>query len=298
MCGAGLCRDASVISLFTQAGARLAITYNGITLNNPTDPDDDWIEVYDCTSQTSYEAVTDPNQNRDGMEVYDARKIARTILVRGAIRVPATRLARLTDRFELLAVAFDPALASLNNPTVNGFLAFDFSVLTEDTATNYPDGIIPSRYYARALKPPDPMDARDGGTARAFELTMLCRDPRRYLQSTVTLAGAGTFANTKADYISWPTITITMSGAGSATYQLANSTVGRTLRLDLSGRANLDVVVVDMEQQKVTINGTENEGIVNATSQWWYMKPGNNTITITNGTAATTSTVARPAFVI
>ena len=164
--------------------------------------------------------------------------------------------------------------------------------------TNYPDGLIPSRYYARALKPPDPVVGTAHGTGQNFDLVLLCRDPRRYLQSTVTLAGAGTAANTKADYISWPTVTITMAGAGSATYQLANSTLTKTVWLDLSGRSASDIVVVDMENQKVTINGTENNGIVGSSTAWWYVKPGNNTIAITNGTNATTSTVWRPAFVI
>ena len=284
-----------MIGLFDDAGARLPITYNGVTLNSPTDNENDIIEVAEAVGGTTYDAVTDPRQLIDGMEAYPARKIARSIVIRGTVRAPT--IARLYDRMEALAVAFDPALASLNNASTYGFLAFDFSVPTLDL-TNYPSGLIPSRYYIRTLKPIDPPDSRYIGTSQHYEMTLLCRDPRRYLQSTSSLADAGTAANTKADYISWPTVTITMSGAGSATYQVTNSTLGKSVYLDLSGRTGGDVVAVDMELKKVTINGTENNGIVGASTQWWWIKPGNNTIAITNGTNASTSSVWRPAFVL
>jgi hypothetical protein len=282
-------------AIFDDSHRRLAATFNGLTLNDPTDDPQDYYEISEIVPRTSYEAVTDANAQRDGMEVYEARKVVRTILVRGMIRAPS--IAALYDKTEALAVAFDPALASLNNPSTDGFLPLDFSVPTEDR-TNYLDGFIPSRYYLRALDPPDPPDSRYIGTSQRFAMTLMARDPRRYLQSTLTLAGAGTFANTKADYISWPTVTITMAGAGSSTYQVANSTLGRTVWLDLSGRSPSDIVVVDMENQQVTINGTVNNGIVGTSTAWFWVKPGNNTIAVTNGTNATTSTTARPAFVI
>lgn len=283
-----------MIGLKTDADARLGITYNGFTLNDPDDDDHDVVEVSEVIPQQTYESVTDPRQGKDGLEAADARKIAYLLVVRGVIRAPS--LQRLYDRIEEMAVAFDPALASLNNPSVNGFLPLDFSIPTVDDT--WTDNLIPSRYYTRTLRPIAPPDSRFTGTNTLYEMTLLCRDPRRYLQTTETQAGAGTAENPRADYISYPTITITMSGAGSATYQLANTTVGGTLWLNLSALIAADVVVVDMDTQLVTINGTASNGIVLAATTFWHMKPGNNTLTITNGTNATTSTEWRPAFVL
>jgi hypothetical protein len=284
-----------MFSLFRDAGGRLAATFNGFSFNDPDEDDDDYAEITDVTWQTSYDSVTDPLDGKDGMEAYNALKVARIFAVRGTLH--ATSQARLNDRFEEMAVALDPALSSLNNPTTFGFLPFDFSVVTENL-DDYQDGLIPSRYYCRALKPLEPPDSRLVGDSQDFDFSMLCVDPRRYLQAQDNIVGAGTADNSKADYISYPTISIAMTGAGSATYQLANTTLGRTLRLDLSGRINADTVVVDMFQQRVTINGTENNGIVGSTSQWWYMKPGDNVLTVTNGTNATTTTSWRSAFVL
>lgn len=276
---------------------RLATTYNSFVFNDPTADDNDYAEITDILPQSNFDAITDPNQQKDGLEAYGAKKVARTFVVRGVMRAPS--IPRLYDRIEAMAVALDPALASYSNPSVEGFLPWDFSVPTENLTT-YPNGLIPSRYYARGLKPPDPPDSRLIGTSVPFEFSMLCRDPRRYLQTTSSLSGGGTAANTKADYPSWPIITITMSGAGSATYQIANTTLAGspTIWLNLSGRSASDIVVVDSERQSVTVNGTVNDGLVGSATSWWFLQAGNNTITITNGTNASTSTLWRPAFAL
>jgi len=281
-----------MISLFDGTRRRLAVTFNGLTLNNPSDVSDDTYELNTVAGMTVVDAIAELRPEGDGMEVYDARKVSRLVRIEGVIRAPT--LARFYDKVKLLAKTFDPALVSLNNPTVNGFLALDFTVLTEDDAT-YPDGLVLSRYYCRPRTLVEPIDSQYSGTASAFNIELQLRDPRRYLQTTTSLAGTGTAANTRADYPSFPTVTITATGAGSATYSVANTTLGKTLTLNLSGLVNNDVVVVDMEKKSITKNGTATPSLY-VSGDYWRLDPGNNTVTVSNPTNVTTATVWRSAF--
>src|SRR3972149_10612744 len=146
-----------MISLFDDAGRRLAVTFNGLTLTTPADVSDDTYELNTVAGMTVVDAIAELRPEGDGMEVYDARKVSRLVRIEGGIRGPP--LARFYDKEKLLAKTFDPALVSLNNPTVSGFLALDFSVMTEDDAT-YPDGLVLSRYYCRPRTLVEPIEGQ------------------------------------------------------------------------------------------------------------------------------------------
>jgi hypothetical protein len=280
-----------MIGLFSADNTRLAVTYNSLTLNSPTDAKDDTYQLDIIIPVTSVAQVVEPHPSSDGSEAFTPYKTQRIVRLLGEIRAPT--LAKLFDKMKGLASACDPALIAYNNPT-DSFLALDFSVPTTDTTT-YATGLVPSRYYARPMRLPEPVVSSYTGLSAMFTIDFLMRDPRRYLQTAVTLAGAGTAANTAADYPSWPTITITMAGAGNAAYAIANSTTGKSLVLNLSGASNLDVYVVDMARMKITKNAVETPSIY-VSGDYWNMKPGNNTVAISNTGNATTSTVWRPAF--
>src|SRR3972149_5527062 len=146
-----------MISLFDDARRRLAVTYNGLTLNNPSDVSDDTYELNIVAGVTVVDAIAELRPEGDGMEVYDARKVSRLVRIEGVIRAPT--LARFYDKVKLLAKTFDPPPISLHNPTVHGFLALDFSVMTEDDAT-YADGLVPSRYYCRPRTLVEPIEGQ------------------------------------------------------------------------------------------------------------------------------------------
>lgn len=284
-------------------GTRLAITYNGLTLNNPSDTltgatGPDTYEINSVVGKTNFDYISELNQQRDGMEVYPFRKVNRVETLRGTIRAPSQ--AKLHDKIKALANAFDPAkIAHDNDPTGanpnNIFLAFDFSAPTTDTA-NYASGLVPSRYYALPLVIPEPVIDMSTGFAGFFDVTLLMRDPRRYWQTLSTQAGAATIDNSLGDYMSWPTLTITMAGAGSATYSVTNTTSlhgAVALVLNLSTCQNLDVVTVDFERRKITRtrSGTTSDFMsAYVSGDYFHIDPvASNAITYVNATNATSS---------
>lgn len=282
-----------MIPIFTANKTRNPHSYNGLTLNQEVGGSEkDIIAVESVRTQTTIEAVTERREFSDGLEVYTAYKRAKRILLDGEVR--GSSYAALYDRMEELASAFDPALISHDNADDQGFLAYDFNVPTTDTTT-YPTGLMACRYYARPEQTVEPAII-NGPIAAYFQIVLLCADPRRYLQSTESLAGAGTADNTKADYMSWPTLTIAMSGAGSSAFKITNSTVDTSgLTLDLSGMADSDSVSVDMETQTIKKNGVATPELY-VSGDYFWIEPGSNTIAVTNDTNASPTLTWRPAF--
>jgi hypothetical protein len=280
-----------MIALFDDDGNRLAVTYNGLTLNSPTDPHDDTYELDVVIPVTNVQQVIEQHPSADGSEAFTPYKTQRVVRLLGAIRAPT--LAKLFDKMRDLAKYCDPAKIAADNAT-DSFLALDFSVPTTDTTT-YTTGLVPSRYYARPMRLVEPVVSSYTGYSAMFTLDFLIRDPRRYLQTASTKTGSGTADNTAADYFSWPTITVTMTGAGSATYTVGNSTVGKSLVVNLSGAANLDVYTIDMAKSKISKNGTETPSLY-VSGDYWRMNVGNNTLTLANTTNSTTVTTWRSAF--
>ena len=286
-----------MIPLFLDTTTKLALTYNGLTLNQEVSGNKkDIIEVNDARVQTLLRSVTEPHEFDDGAESYPAFKQAKRIILSGEVR-GSTRPA-LLDRLESFATAFDPARVSHDNPDTNGYLPFDFTVPTADTANwplaTYPNGI-PCRYYVRAELAVEPPINQYSGLSVPFTLPLLAVDPRRYLQSTSSLTGAGTADNSLADYFSYPTLTIAMTGAGSAAFAIGNTTSAQTLTLDLSGLINGDSVAIDMQARTILVNGTSDPTLY-VSGDWLWIEPGSNTITVTNSTNASPTLTWRSAF--
>ena len=274
---------------------RLAITYNGLTLNNPADAINNTYQIDSVTPATQFDTITDPSPGSDGMEAYNVFKAARLLTLKGVIRAPS--VAALYDKVKLLALSFDPAKITHENPS-GGFLKMTFSVPTLDL-TDYSTGLVPSFYYARPRDIPEPTDSTLMGTDLPFKIDMLLIDPNRYYQTQSSQTGAGAIANTLADYRSYPTITITMAGAGSATYTygLTNSIdAAVSLVLNLSSTVNTDVITVDPQNARILKNGTDATGTFYVSGAYPLIEPGTNTVTLTNVTNATTVTTFYPAF--
>ena len=275
-----------MIGLFADDTTRLAVTYNGLTLNNPADSSDETYELNAVVSHPQHDAIEDPSLDDDGSEAYKVRKVKLLVVIDGTVR--SRTIAGFYDKVKALAKTFDPARVSHDNPTVNGFLALAFSVPTLDT-TNYSNGLVPSKYLARARAITLPPDSTTSGYAGFFRLEMECVDPRRYWQTTTTSSANPTsLTNSLADYRSFPTVTITMAGAGSATHTITRTVSGYTTKalvLNLSALVNTDVVVVDMGAHSITTNGASTPGLY-VSGSWFELEPAVNAIAITNGTNA------------
>lgn len=283
-----------LISLFDASGDRLAITYDATYAFNQAigTTRKDIVEINRVQYQTAFSGVVEQREFTDGLEVYPTYKRQKRIILIGAVR--ASTKGTLYDRLEELATAFDPALVAHNDPDGMGFRPLDFSVTTADTVT-YPTGLIACRYYVRPEAALEPPFSQHQGLAVPFVLSLIAADPRRYTQAVESLTGTGNADNSKADYWSWPTLTIAMTGAGSATFAIANAATAQTLTLDLSGLVNGDSVAVDMESRAITVNGVDTPELY-VSGDYFHLEPGSNAITVTNDTNASPTLSWRPAF--
>lgn len=71
---------------------------------------------------------------------------------------------------------------------------------------------------------------------------------------------------------------------------LTNSTVGGVFSLTGLITGAGDVVVIDMRQRIVTLNGSSIFALVGPLSSWWYLKPGANSVTLTTPNSGDTVT--------
>jgi hypothetical protein len=297
----------SQIALFSGADGprgeaeRLPITYNGLILNDPDDEPDDIYELNVVAGNTSFDYVSEVNQQRDGLEFYRPRRVSRIETLKGTLR--AQSQAAYHDKVKALLNAFDPVqVAHDNDPAylqdpISMFIPLDFSVPTLDTA-NYASGLVPSRYYALPLRLPEPIMSQDNGWAAFFDLVMLIRDPRRYWQTLTTTSGNATIDNSLADVASWPTLSITMSGAGSATFTVTNTTTShgtQSLVLDLSSLATGNTVTVDFERRKITktVSGTTSSfASAYISGPYFEIDAGSNEISYSNTTNTSSRSIS------
>lgn len=273
-------------------GTRLAMTYNGLTLNNPADAPDDTYEVNTIVYGSAYDQSFDSDPAADGTEIGNVRRTQLLFRLDGTIRAPS--MAKLFDKRVALAKAFDPALAAYKNaqptgpigltPANWGVLPFDFSTPTLDTA-NYASGLVPSRYYARSRGGVYVPSSQQTGHAGFFSAEMVVPDPRRYWQTGSEMDDGGTLDNSLADYPSWPTIEIRMLGAGDTDYTITRTGTYSTasLVLDLSASAASRLVTVDMKNHRIYEGSTEHMDFL-VSGSFWEIEPTSQTITITNDT--------------
>ena len=284
-----------MIGLYDDDGTtRLSVSYNSLTLNNDADEQNDTYEINGASVAGVYTSIEDAHPEEDGSEAYGAQKTKLIVVLDGTIRAPS--ISKLFDKIKALRAAFDASKASYENPTSQGFLALDFSTPTTDT-TNYPTGLVPSRYYVRERRLLVPPSNMYSGLSQFFRVELEAIDPRRYLQTTDHLDGAGAADNTLADFRSFPTISITMSGAGANNFRIQRAASGVTtqgLDLDLTLETT-GTIVVDMATRSISKVDQDKTGLY-VSGDWWSIEPASNTITISNGTNATVVTTWRRAF--
>lgn len=277
-----------MIGLYADDDTRLPITYNGITFNGAAEEADEILEVVSVQTFTQYQAVVEQrNDDRDGSEAYRPRKPVRVVRLECVMRAPTP--GEFYDRLNTICAALDPVLVRRSNQSTEGFIALSFTTPKEGTDLS-------CKYLARPRAMPEPLITKQAGMLQAmFPVEFVLKDPRRYAASQSTLSGSGTATN-NGNYPTWPVTTITMSGAGSATYSIDKSGDTETaLVLNLSGLVSTDVVVVNHENRTISLNGTLTPSLY-VSGGFFDLGPGANTITVSNGTNATTSTAWNDAY--
>jgi hypothetical protein len=252
-----------MIPPFNQSGARLLMGYNGLALNDPADTaSTGTYEINVVAVDPAWDAMVEPRVQTHGVDGFQPRKVQTIIQMDGVVRAPT--FAKLLDKVRTLNNTLDMVDAyDADSATYNkGYLPLTFSIPTTDTGT-YATGYITCKYLARCLRAPVVRSSQYEGTTARFSLIFQAADPRCYFTTAQTgsrsNAGTITIDNSLSTFPSWPTITITLTGAGSQVITLTQGS--RVLRLDLTGIASGHVIVVDMEHHVITDNGTEDMGI-------------------------------------
>lgn len=283
---------------------RLSVTWGGINLNSITQSSagtrsaEYGYSVETVQYRTAFDYVSEPNQWADLMELYGLRKVSRIVVLRGFVR--GRNISELYDKVKALAAATDASRIKFRNPTSWQEQALTFSTPTEDTA-NFATGLAASKYLGVPIRMAEPMFSVVGnGLTAAYELNLLLKEPKRFYQTQTSVSGAATSSNSFADERSWPTVTFTLSGAGSSSFTIQN--VGTyqgtvSLVLDLSAHSS-GSWSIDFRENKVYKDGTETPGVYKS-GTFFEIEPGDNVISYSN----TTNTSSRvltyyPAWVL
>lgn len=210
------------------------------------------------------------------------------------LQVYGDTIAHCEDMIQTLKQAFNPDLleadATYGETTkYQGYHPLTWTETVNATSRDF-------QMFLKATEIPQIDQDSLAGTIRDVVVKLKAKDPRKYLQQQSTLSGSGT-ANNVGTYPTPVVITITASGATSTSLQIANTTTGQSIYVG-TALANNDVLVIDTQYHTAKKNGTDTRSLLTSSTAWWTLNPGNNTITITNGTNATISTAWYPAWPI
>lgn len=239
-----------MIGLYDDAGDRIAHAYNGLVVNDSSYP------IASAVMNHRFDAVLEALPRSDGMEAYEPHRLSTVLQVDGTVE--GVSVADLHDKIDALNAAFDPVRVTHDDAATydRGFIPYTFSVPTANT-TGYPDGLIPMQLYARSLALPVGRVSKFEGHVARYTLLLQAVDPRRYLQTedTDTLTGFLTVINNAlGTYKSWPTLRLTMSGAGDAAWWINNieDDYAEALTINLSTLVAGDVIDIDMRRRTIT----------------------------------------------
>jgi len=270
--------------------SRLAVAYNGVALNTLTLSSAGARSLkYGTTTEvvgtrTAMDYLSEPNQWLDGIELYGMRKTSRIVVLRGFTF--GRDISELYDNCAALGRYTDPSLISFQNPTAY-FLPLTFSTPTRDT-TNFPTGLAASKYVGIPIRMIEPqMMTAGNGLSAQWELNLLLQEPKRFLQTASTRAGAGTTTNIGTDR-SYPVLTFTLSGGGAAAFTIQNVATYQgtvSLVLDLSAY-NSGTWTVDFRERSIK-QGTTVRPDVFVSGDFFSIEPGSNVISYTDSASTT-----------
>lgn len=266
--------------------SRTTYSYNSrIVLNDVTTDPTKYVLV-DSSSflDTIAQNTEEPRATDSGIIDYGIQ------LGKGTARIPVTLVATsesaMNGLVQTFKQAFDPDLLEADATYGEaagkaGYHPFKWTEMVDSTSRAF-------QIYLKSTETPRVAMDNLAGLVRPSVLQLKAQDPRKYLQGSVTLTGAGTATN--AGTTTTPVeITITASGATATNLTITNST--RTESMVIStALANTDVLVIDTRLHSVKLNGVERRDYLSSTSKWIYLSPGANTITLANNSNATITT--------
>jgi len=203
---------------------------------------------------------------------------------------------KLADMVSRIFQTFDVEEAQLASPTTRGLSDLTFTCPTE-IAGYTPYQV--EKFIARPAGYPVIHERQSEGLSRPFAVELVCEDPRRYRNAitTVTLNSGNSFSALCANWNAlvgrqtMPLFTVSMAGAGSATFTLTDG--ARTFILDLSGMVNTDVVTVDMATGIIKKNGVLSAFLrTSPVDTFFGVGRGGTTITATNTTNVSSVAIA------
>jgi hypothetical protein len=239
-----------------------------------------------------YRDLRDPYHLTQGGQLGRVHKGMRVIQISGHVQEPdASQHASLADAVRTYRAAFDPSICYRDSPSSDGAYPFTYVEDTTDTL-NWPSGRMALQYFLRPVQQPFLAERINDKGWRSWRVAMLAGDPRAFSQaeqslSTLTSGNAVNIGNTAAPL----KITVTMNGAGSASFSITRASV--TCVFDLSGFANNDVLIVLCEKSApygargryITKNGVEAASLkTSAPSTWLDVPVGTTSFTISNTT--------------
>lgn len=217
-------------------------------------------------------------------------------LGKGTAKVPVTlyasSLAKMNELIQTFKAAFDPDLLEAD-PTYGeaagkgGFHPLKWTEFVGSTSRAF-------QVYLKSIEIPKVAIDKMAGLIRPSILQLKAQDPRKYLQTSTSLANSGT-ANNVGTAETPVVITITATGATSTSLTIANSTRSESMVIS-TALANNDVLVIDTRLHSVKLNGAERRDYLSSASKWMLLSPGNNTIAVSNGTNCSVATVFFPAW--
>ncbi len=303
-----------VISIFDDEGDRLAIDWQGLKFNTPTlgrlvEPTGMRIDSVGFSTPTNFhsEAISDIVKNGGGLEIYNPLVGTRVLNLRGSIRAnkESTLMSQIVDMQRLFHPLYLQGVLGLNEagtlvwPPPSGLpnwvrahpLTFTRQMPRTIDPTNHPDGLFELQYHVFPLQLPDPQRSDVGqGMGVTFEAQFLLADGGRSFDQTENTEIANqTFAHVWGKAPIWPSIEITMSGAGSATCTITttNGHMGAVLVLDLSALSSSDTVRIDTKTRTIYVNDIYDMSIYVSGDYPIFRGNGNTAIAWTNTTNIT-----------
>lgn len=259
-------------------------TYEGHTIR---------VDAFDY-SRVQVRDQREPLNVATGGDLGDATEAFRYLSLTGSILAPTG--SQLEDYIGEFLSIFDLEEAILAAPAAKGISALTFTCPTDIT------GYTPyqvEKFLARPAGYPIIRERRSSGLSVPFAVELICEDPRRYRNTTTTktLNAGNSWTQTCPNWNSavgrmvYPTVTITASGAGHASFTLTDGT--KSLVLSLTGLVNLDVVTVDMARGIIRKNGAHAGSLrTSAVDTFFGIPRGGVAITASNTTGLTSVAIA------
>lgn len=285
------------------------VTYNGLSLNTVTrrpggQPSSGYLVERFSPEPPPPTSYLEKRALADGLDAGDVFLGGRQIGL--IVTVFGSTAGDFWDKAQDLFVAFSPTISYDSDSAERGFTALDFYQPTADIATwptsAYPSGI-PMRYYVRPQAGPSYAIERDKdggvggqGRSKAFSIPLIARDPRKYLQSTVTTGQFQTttqVASYRGDYWTHPIITFSLSATGHSAFALRVNEIH--VDINLSGQSS-GTFIFDYGKRTLTKSGVSKAGLIAASAGYNVVESG-TTFRYSNPTGISSCTMTyREAF--